>query len=105
MSRRGADLCPACHCHCQLQNLSTPQVIDLLGGGSVHLILQSARYFALIDSIRGLQLYTYEGRAVCNPRLPTARAGRLRAGVVSLSDDVVAVGDRNNTRCTAATAY
>ncbi len=83
-----------------LQNIGTPQVLDLVGGGSVNLILQSERYFLLVDNVRGIQVFTYEGKLVSNPKLAslTARTQLLKAGNISLSDDVVAVIDRTNPK-------
>ncbi len=49
-------------------NLSTPHVFDLKG--TVSLILMAEKYFLLADSVRGIQIYNYEGRSICNPRLP-----------------------------------
>jgi intraflagellar transport protein 80 len=73
--------------------------MDLVGGGSVNLILQSERYFLLVDNVRGIQVFTYEGKLVSNPRLATLRPQLLKQGNISLSDDVLAVIDRTNPKC------
>jgi intraflagellar transport protein 80 len=87
----------------QLTNLSTPQVFDV--SGTVSVILQSSKYFALVDSVKGITVWTYEGRQVSNPRTvgtgaaaAPIRTAMLKAGNISLADDVLAVLDRTNPK-------
>jgi hypothetical protein len=48
----------------------------------------------VVDSVRGLQVFSYEGRLVARPKLGSVRPQLLRAGSVALSDDVLAIVDR-----------
>ncbi len=86
---------------------STPHIFDL-SGGTVSLILQASKCFLLVDKIRGLQIYSYEGRLISAPKLIGAGTGGgggtaaggaintmfLRSGNISLSNELVAVIDR-----------
>jgi len=81
-----------------LGNWGTPHIFDL-SGGTVSLILQASKCFLLVDKIRGLQIYSYEGRLISSPRLVGPAAGALntmylRTGNITLSNELVAVIDR-----------
>lgn len=82
----------------QLNNLSTPHVFDMKG--TVSLILQCEKYFLLVDNVRGMQVFTYEGRLVCNPKIPNLHPQYLKSGNVSLSADCLAVIDKANPNLT-----
>ncbi len=74
------------------QNFATPHIFDVRG--SVSLILQSDRYFLLVDSVKGLNVHTYEGRLVCAPKIPGLLPEQLKPGNVALSPDTLAIVDR-----------
>ena len=78
-----------------ISNFSTPHIFDL-SGGTVSLILQSSKYFLLVDKIRGLQVYSYEGRQISTPKLPggVLNPAFLKKGNISMSNDIIAVIDR-----------
>ena len=76
-------------------NWGTPHIFDLKD--TVTLILQSARHFMLMDHSSGMQLYTYEGRPLCNPKFQGLRTELLNAQMVSLSTDTIAVLDQQST--------
>ena len=75
-----------------LKNLSTPHIFDLKG--IVSLILQSSKYFLLVDGGKGIGVFTYEGRLICSPKIAGLRLEFLRQGNISLSPDFLALVDR-----------
>jgi intraflagellar transport protein 80 len=75
-----------------IQNLSAPHIFEVKG--SVSLILQSVKYFLLVDSVKGLNVYTYDGRLVCSPKFPGLLPEQLKPGNISLSPDTLAIVDR-----------
>ena len=50
---------------------NTPHIFDLKD--SVSLIIQSPKYFCLVESSNGLMIYNYEGKHVSNPKIPGAK--------------------------------
>eukprot|EP00753_Platysulcus_tardus_P016304 PLAT5593.1.p1 GENE.PLAT5593.1~~PLAT5593.1.p1 ORF type:complete len:772 (-),score=389.49 PLAT5593.1:1637-3952(-) len=79
-----------------VQSWSTPIIVDLRH--RVKLILQSERHFALLNTAQGIQVYSYEGRAVSNPSFPGMRPEFLSRESVSLAPDAVAVLDHMNPK-------
>lgn len=77
-----------------LNNLATPHVFDVKG--TVTLILQSPSFFALVSTIKGIQVYSYEGRIISNPRVAGIAPQLLQKGNISLSDDALAVISRTD---------
>ncbi|EFJ41230.1 intraflagellar transport protein IFT80 [Volvox carteri f. nagariensis] len=65
-----------CHVY-NTNNLNTPHIFDLKD--TVTLLLQ---------------IYTYEGRQICNPRFQGLRTELLNADMISLSNDTIAVLDQ-----------
>ena len=45
-----------------------------------------------------MQVYSYEGRLVCTPRLANARGEALNANTLAISSDVLAVRDHRCVR-------
>lgn len=80
-----------CHIY-STGNWNTPHIFDLKD--TVTLILQCARHFLIMDNSTGMQLYTYEGRQLCNPKFQGLRTELLNSQMVSLSNDTVAVLDQ-----------
>lgn len=52
-------------------NWNTPQIFDLKD--SVSIIIQSQKYFCLVESTNGLMIYNYEGKLVSNPKISGAK--------------------------------
>lgn len=80
-----------CHVY-NTNNLNTPHIFDLKD--TVTLILQAERHFLLLDNSAGIQIITYEGRLVCNPKFQGLRTELLNADMISISNDSVAVLDQ-----------
>lgn len=73
-------------------NWNTPHIFDMRGAAS--LIALSAKHFLTVDSIAGVQVWSYEGRPISSPRLPNLRPEFLNRHTIALSSDVVAILDR-----------
>lgn len=54
-----------CHIY-STSNWNTPHIFDLKD--TVTLLQQCERCFLLMDNATGIQLFTYEGRQICNPK-------------------------------------
>ncbi|PNH11834.1 Intraflagellar transport protein 80 [Tetrabaena socialis] len=80
-----------CHIY-STSNLGTPHIFDLKD--TVTLLLQAERHFLLLDNSAGIQIYTYEGRQICNPRFQGLRTELLNAQMITLSNDTIAVLDQ-----------
>lgn len=52
-------------------NWNTPNIFDLKD--SVTFILQSPKYFCLVESTNGLMIYNYDGKLVSNPKIAGAK--------------------------------
>ncbi|KAJ9526633.1 hypothetical protein QJQ45_017601 [Haematococcus lacustris] len=83
-----------CHIY-STSNWNTPHIFDLKD--TVTLALQCERHFLLMDNATGIQLFTYEGRQICNPRSQGLRTELLNRQMISLSNDTVAVLDAGQT--------
>ncbi|KAG0618321.1 hypothetical protein M758_4G054400 [Ceratodon purpureus] len=83
-------------CIYSVSNWSTPHILDVKD--TVILVKQCLRYFLLVDCFTGLQLYTYEGRHLSNPKFQGLRAESFNHQNVSLSDNVLAVIDHNDKK-------
>ncbi|GBG65480.1 hypothetical protein CBR_g51075 [Chara braunii] len=81
-------------CIFSTSNWNTPHIFDIKD--TVLMILQSQRHFLMIDSFSGLQLFTYEGRQVCNPRFQGLRTEFLNEQSVSLANEILAVIDTSD---------
>ncbi|KAG2494842.1 hypothetical protein HYH03_007082 [Edaphochlamys debaryana] len=80
-----------CHIY-NTTNLGTPHIFDLKD--TVTLLLQAERNFLLLDNSAGIQIYTYEGRQICNPRFQGLRTELLNAQMITISNDTIAVLDQ-----------
>lgn len=54
-----------------IPNWNTPHIFDLKD--SVAFILQSHKYFCLIESTNGIMIYNYEAKLVSNPKIAGAK--------------------------------
>ncbi|KAK2150951.1 hypothetical protein LSH36_381g02111 [Paralvinella palmiformis] len=79
-----------------VKNWNTPMIFDLKEG-SVTLIRQSEKHFLLVDS-SSIYVYTYEGRLVSSPKFVGMRMDILNHHTVSLSDDTIAIRDKNDEK-------
>lgn len=61
---------------------------------SVTLIRQSERCFLTVDSFNGIQIMSYDGRRLSNPKFQGLQTELLRRQAVALSSDTLAVIDR-----------
>lgn len=52
-------------------NWNTPHIFDLKD--SVSFILQSPKYFCLIENTNGIMVYNYDGKMVSNPKITGAK--------------------------------
>ncbi|RNA13955.1 intraflagellar transport 80 -like protein [Brachionus plicatilis] len=77
-----------------VKSFNTPAITELKEA-SVTLIVQSEKYFLLIDGA-GLYVYSYDGRLVSTPKWPAMRTEILNINTVSLSDDTIAVRDSDH---------
>lgn len=80
-----------CHIY-STSNWNTPHIFDLKD--TVTLILQCERLFLVMDNSMGIQIFTYEGRQVCNPKFQGLRTELLNRQMVALSNDTLAVLDQ-----------
>jgi len=83
-------------CIYNTNNWNTPHIFDLKD--TVTLIVQCERAFLMVDNFTGIQLYSYEGRQTCNPKFQGLRTEFLNAQSVSLSNDVLALIDRADSK-------
>ena len=73
---------------------STPVITDVRT--RIDAILQTSKYFGLLDTSSGLTILSYDGRVVSSPRLRLGSGDILSPDAVSLSPDTVAVVDPSN---------
>ncbi|XP_046852298.1 intraflagellar transport protein 80 homolog [Xenia sp. Carnegie-2017] len=79
-----------------VKNWNTPTIFDLKNGGT-NLIMQSKKSFLLVEET-GIQIYSYEGRLICTPKLQQLRLDLLNEHSLSLSDDTLVVRDQKDKR-------
>lgn len=84
-----------CYVH-SASNWHSPHIFDLRGRAS--LVVLSARQFLLVDSVAGVQVYSYEGRAGGNPKFAGLRPEALSGEALALAADSVAVIDSADAR-------
>ena len=76
-------------------HFASAALIELRGGGAVELILQAERHFALVDSIKGVLLYTYEGKLLQTVRLPpSVPLSSLHSSTVQMTGDLLVVASK-----------
>lgn len=73
------------------QNWASPFVFDVKD--SIFMIVQGAKYFALIDASQNFNVYSYEGKLVSSPKYQGLRVEFLNQRHLSLSGDVLALID------------
>jgi len=80
-----------------INSFSTPHILEL-SGGPLSLLMQAPRCFLLVDKLRGLQILSYDGRLLSNPKLAASAVNPsfVHAGNVSVSNELLALIDRSN---------
>ncbi|EGR33781.1 intraflagellar transport protein, putative [Ichthyophthirius multifiliis] len=99
MSMAYGNLIVTTHSQCYIYaftNWNTPQIFDIKE--AVSLIIQSPRYFCLVQAIQGIVIYSYEGRKISNPKIPGIKFELLNSSKISLSQDVFAIVDGANPK-------
>ncbi|KAI8586701.1 WD40-repeat-containing domain protein [Geranomyces variabilis] len=82
-----------CHVYSE-RNWNTPAIIDLVNNGRVTCIQQCPECFVLVDTVTGIQVFSYEGRSISQPKFPGLRAECVTPQTLAVSGDVLAVKDR-----------
>ena len=75
----------------KMKQWNTPLIIDCSKMGQVIDVCQTHGYFAIIDNMIGIQVYSYEGRLVSTIKHALIQPDYLTRNMVSLSVDGVAV--------------
>ena len=90
-------VCTTTQCYVyNCMNWASPFVFDIKD--TVFLIVQGAKYFALIDASQNFNIYSYEGKLVSTPKYQGLRVEFLNQRHISLSNDVLAVVDPSNPK-------
>eukprot|EP00761_Pharyngomonas_kirbyi_P000649 gb/GECH01000649.1/.p1 GENE.gb/GECH01000649.1/~~gb/GECH01000649.1/.p1 ORF type:complete len:758 (+),score=164.05 gb/GECH01000649.1/:1-2274(+) len=76
----------------KVNNWTTPQVLDVKD--TINLIIQCEKVFLTVDNFSGIQVLSYEGRLLCNPKFSGLRTEFLNPESISLSNDYVAILDK-----------
>ncbi|CAG0925994.1 unnamed protein product, partial [Notodromas monacha] len=78
------------------KNWNTPVIFNLRES-NVRLILQAEKVFLLADGAN-LYVHAYDGKLVTNPKWPGLRPDLLNAKTLSLSNDTIAVREKNDEK-------
>lgn len=84
------------HIYNILTGSGTPVIFDLKD--SVNLILQCEKHFLTVDNFSGIQIYSYEGRMISNPKFGGLRTEFLSHQTISLSRDYLAILNRDDRK-------
>lgn len=58
----------------------------------------SFRYFAMVDKNNGVQIYSYEGRHISNPKFAGIKTEFISRQTLSISTDAVALLDNSENK-------
>ena len=90
-------VCTTSQCYVyNVTNWTSPFVFDIKD--VVFLIVQGAKYFALIDASQNFNIYSYEGKLISSPKYQGLRVEFLNKRHISLSSDILAVVDPSNPK-------
>jgi len=78
------------------QNWTSPFVFDLKD--NVYMIVQGAKYFAIIDASQNFNVYSYEGKLISSPKYQGLRVEFLSQRHISVASDVIALIDPSNPK-------
>mmetsp|Transcript_12103 Transcript_12103/g.27941 ORF Transcript_12103/g.27941 Transcript_12103/m.27941 type:complete len:770 (-) Transcript_12103:166-2475(-) len=83
-----------------LSNLNTPHIFDIKE--VVNFILQSDKFFCMVDNLNGIQVFNYEGRPQGAPKLTGMRPELLNPHTISLGNDYIASVDHTDVKVVRA---
>lgn len=92
-------ICTTTQCHVYsfaAQNWSAPFVFDLKD--NVYMIVQGAKFFAIIDASQNFNVYSYEGKLISKPTMQGLRVEFLSQRHLSVASDVIALIDPSNPK-------
>ena len=84
-----------CHIY-NVDNLNAPYKFDIKE--KVKMILMCPRYFALLDDMNGLNIYTYDGKQIQSPQITGVRFSLLSKKMICISNDIIAILPPNNPK-------
>ena len=84
-----------CHIY-NVDNLNAPYKFDIKE--KVKMILMCPRYFALLDDMNGLNIYTYDGKQIQYPQITGVRFSLLSKKMIGISNDIIAILPPNNPK-------
>jgi len=65
---------------------------------TIQMIVQGAKFFALIDASHNFNVYSYEGKLISSPKYQGLRVEFLNQRHLSVSSDVLALIDPSNPK-------
>lgn len=90
-------VCTATQCFIyNSQNWNTPHIFDLRA--TVNLIIQSECHFITVDNFNGIQVYSYEGKSISQPKFAGMHVEFLNSMTISLSTDTLAILDHSDRK-------
>ena len=84
-----------CHIY-NVDNLSAPYKFDIKD--KVKMTLMCPRFFALLDDMNGLNIYTYDGKQIQSPQITGVRFSLLSKKMICISNDIIAILPPNNPK-------
>jgi len=79
-----------------VNNWTTPQIFDIKD--SVNLIVQSPKYFCLVDVVNGILIYGYEGKQISSIKATNIKYDFLNKKKISIAQDILALIDTSNPK-------
>jgi len=79
-----------------VQNWGTPQIFEIKD--SVSLIVQSPKYFCLVDAANGIYIYNYEGKNISSVKAANIKLDFLNRKKLTISQDILALIDPSNNK-------
>ncbi|DBA01488.1 TPA: hypothetical protein N0F65_005607 [Lagenidium giganteum] len=90
-------VCTATQCFIyNSQNWNTPHIFDLRA--TINLIIQSECHFITVDNFNGIQVYSYEGKSISNPKFNGMHVEFLNRMTISLSTDTLSILDHSDRK-------
>ena len=77
-------------------NLNAPYKFDIKD--KVKMILMCPKYFALLDDMNRLNIYTYDGKQIQSPQITRVRFSLLSKKMICISNDIIAILLPNNPK-------
>ena len=79
-----------------VDNINAPYKFDIKE--KVKMTLMCPRFFALLDDMNGLNIYTYDGKQIQSPQITGVRFSLLSKKMISISNDIIAILPPNNPK-------